>query len=346
MRLYLNQLDAHFKSPLLPVYLMSGDEPLLLEEACQALRQAAHEQGYAEREVYTVETGFDWSRLQQAGQSMSLFAERRLLELRMPGGRPGDTGGKTLVELAENPPEDTVLVVITGKLEPEVQRTKWVKSLDAAGAWLTVYPVSSQEMPGWLRQRMRMHGLEPGEGLLDQLAWNFEGNLLAASQEIEKLALEYQGRIELATIESSLSDNARFDIFRLVDVCLGGDANAVRRMIVGLQSENAAPVLVNWALTREIRQLVAIANGRAGGQSEAELFQQYRVWDKRQALVRQGLKRHSLDSCQQLLCLAGVVDRVIKGRPGRAPWQNGWQALEALALALAGLPLSLVAPKP
>lgn len=341
MRLYANQFDAHLQSPLMPLYLISGDESLLVEESLAALRAAAQMQAYTEREQYAVEPGFDWARLAAAGQSMSLFAERRLLELRMPNGRPGDAGGKTLVTLAESPPEDTVTVIITGKLESDVQHSKWVKAVDKAGAWLTLYPVGPEEMPVWLRQRMQAHGLVPGQGVTEQLAWHFEGNLLAAAQEIEKLAMEHEGQIELETIEANLSDSGRFDVFRLVDACLQGDANGVRRILQGLQSENVAPVLVNWALVREIRQLGAIARECAAGASQSELFKRYRVWPKRQALVKQGLGRHNPAQWQHLLQLSAAVDRVIKGRSAGtvgAAWQDGWQGLEALALSLAGVP--------
>lgn len=344
MRLYANQFDAHLQSPLMPLYLISGDEPLLVEESLAGLRAAAQAQGYTEREQYAVEPGFDWNRLAASGQSMSLFAERRLIELRMPNGRPGDAGGKTLVALAEAPPEDTVTVIITGKLESDVQRSKWVKAVDKAGAWLTLYPVGPEEMPAWLRQRMQAHGLVPGPGVVEQLAWHFEGNLLAAAQEIEKLAMEYdsknQGQIELETIEANLSDSGRFDVFRLVDACLLGDANNVRRILQGLQSENVAPVLVNWALVREIRQLGAIARESAAGSSQSEIFKRHRIWPKRQSLVKQGLARHNPAQWQHLLQLGAAVDRVIKGRAAAATgaaWQDGWQGLEALALSLAGV---------
>ena len=341
MRLYANQFDAHLQSSLMPLYLISGDEPLLVEESLAGLRAAAQTQGYTERDQYAVEPGFDWSRLAAAGQSMSLFAERRLIELRMPNGRPGDAGGKTLVALAESPPEDTVVVIITGKLESDVQRSKWVKAADKAGVWLTLYPVGSEEMPVWLRQRMQAHGLVPGQGIVEQLAWHFEGNLLAAAQEIEKLAMEHEGQIELETIEANLSDSGRFDVFRLVDACLQGDANGVRRILLGLQSENVAPVLVNWALVREIRQLGSIARECDAGGSQSELLKRYRIWPKRQPLVKQGLGRHNSTQWQHLLQLSAAVDRVIKGRSAGAvgaAWQDGWQGLEVLALSLAGVP--------
>lgn len=340
MRLYANQFSDHLQSALSPLYLISGEEPLLVEESLAALRQAALSQGYSEREQYAVEPGFDWSRLAQAGQSMSLFAERRLLELRMPNGRPGDVGGKTLMALATEPPEDTVVVIIVGKLESDVQRTKWFKTVEKAGVWLSLYPVAVEEMPAWVRQRLQAHGLVPGEGVVEELAWQYEGNLLAAAQEIEKLALEHEGKIELETVEAAISDNGRFDVFRLVDACLQGDANQVRRILHGLQCENVAPVLVNWALVREIRQLGSIANGCAAGSNQAELFKRYRIWPKRQPLVKKGLARHNPAQWQRLLQLGASVDRVIKGRsPGNdaLSWQDGWQGLEVLALSLTGV---------
>lgn len=341
MRLYANQFSDHLQAALSPLYLISGEEPLLVEESLADLRQAARSQGYSEREQYLVESGFDWNRLTQAGQSMSLFAERRLIELRMPTGRPGEAGGKTLMALAEHPPEDTVVVIVTGKLESDVQRTKWFKTVEKAGVWLSHYPVAAAELPGWIRQRLQAHGLVPGDGVVEELAWHFEGNLLAAAQEIEKIALEHEGNIDLETIEDAMSDNGRFDVFRLVDACLQGDARQVRRILQGLQSENVAPVLVNWALVREIRQLGSIASGCATGSNQGELFKRYRIWPKRQPLVKKGLARHNPAGWQRLLQLAASVDRVIKGRPAgndALSWQDGWQGLEALALSLTGVP--------
>lgn len=333
MRISPEQLEASLGKQLLPVYVVHGEEPLLAEEACDRIRMAARQANFDDRELLVVERGFDWEQLDQTSSSMSLFSANRLLELRIPNSKPGDKGSKALVRYCENPPTDTVLLVWTGKLDRTQLNSKWFKSLDSAGASIGVQPVSMQQLPSWIERRLRQQGLKPGTGVAELLAYRFEGNLLAASQEVEKLALLYSGEITVEMIQAGVGEDARFDVFGFVDTCLAGDGPASVRALRGLQAEGVAPSLVLWAMTREIRLLEQCATGIAAGQQEAQVFSKYRIWQKKQPLFRAALRRGRSARWRALLQTAARADRVIKGRaPG-----TEWQALQVLGLGLAGV---------
>ncbi len=339
MQLGAQQLSGHLAGALAHVYLIHGDEVQLADEACQLVRDQARAQGFSERQVFTVDRGFDWQSLSSYSQSLSLFAEKRLLELRLPGGKPGTAGAAALQEFVSQASDDTVLLIWSGRLDKKAQAAKWVKALDAAGVVVAIYTLSKAELPGWIGQRLRAKGLEPGAGVTDMLAYRYEGNLLACSQEVEKLSLLFdQGSVTLADIEGKLGDNARFDVFGLADLCLQGDAAAVVRALQGLRAEGTAPTLILWALVREIRSLAQMANDLATGKAEQQVFRAHRVWAKRQSMVRSALKRHPLNRWYTLLQGSHRADKVIKGRePGEA-----WQALQALGLAFCGVRFSRV----
>jgi DNA polymerase-3 subunit delta len=337
MQLNTHQLSDNLAGSLAPVYLIHGDEILLTDEACQLVRDQTSARGFSERQVFTVEKGFDWQSLGGYAQSLSLFAEKRLLELRLPTGKPGTAGAAALQEYVGRPSDDTVLLIWSGRLDKKTQTAKWVQALDSVGVVVTIYPPSKAELPGWIGQRLHAQGLEPGDGVAEMLAYRYEGNLLACSQEVEKLSLLLgQGSVTLADIEGKLGDNARFDVFGLVDLCLQGDAAAAVRALQGLRAEGTGPVLILWALAREIRSLTKMANDLAAGKAEQQVFRDYRVWARRQSLVRSALKRHSLNRWYALLQASFRADKVIKGRErGEA-----WQALQALGLAFCGVRFS------
>lgn len=334
MRVYADRLAGQLAKGLAPVYLIHGDEPLLAEEACQAVRQRALDEGFSERQVMTVEAGFDWNTLSGYSQSMSLFAERRVLELRLPKGKPGEAGSRALVEWCERTPEDTVLLVWSSRLDKQSQNAKWVKALDSAGVVVSIYPPEPRELPAWAAARMQARGLGANPDIAALLAYRYEGNLLALSQEIEKLALLYpDGNIRADDIQDELGENARFDVFRLVDACLQGDGALAVRVLTGLREEGIAAVLVLWALARELRTLARVASALARGESEDGVFRANGVWPRRQPLVRRALKRFPAGRWLGLLQGASRADRIIKGRePGDA-----WQALQALGLGICGV---------
>jgi DNA polymerase-3 subunit delta len=336
MQLKPEQLDGHLRKQLAPLYFISGDEPLRVMEAADAVRAAAREQGYSEREVLSVEAGFDWGRLDAAAGNLSLFAERRLVDLRLPGGKPGDAGGKALRAWAGQPPEDTLLLVTAGKLEPAARKSKWLQALDSAGVVVLVWPLDTQQFPAWVKRRMQQRGLEPTADAVALLAGRVEGNLLACVQEIDKLyLLRGAGPVTGEDIAEAVADSARYDVFSLVDAALAGDGVRTVRMFQGLRGEGTPSAVVLWALAKEVRQLAAMARLVAAGQAVPKVLAQYRVWQNRKAVVGRALQRLARrdGDAARLLRRCALVDRVIKGQAAG----NEWDELLQLLLQLAGL---------
>lgn len=320
---------------LLPVYLVSGDEPLQSGEAVDAIRGAARARGFTERQVMHAEGGFDWNSLLAASDTLSLFAERRIIELRLPGGKPGDAGAKALTAYVERPSPDDLLIIVSGKLDKRQQQSKWFKALDSIGAVIQIWPVEREALPAWIRQRLLARGLQADPDAVALLAERVEGNLLAAAQEVEKLYLLHgQGRIGAAEVGEMVADSARFDIFGLVDAALEGNAERFVRMLQGLRGEGVEPVLVLWALARELRSLANMAWGLSKGEAMEQVLRSHRVWDKRRAAVSAALRRHRGPSrWDRLVARAARIDRIIKGsEPG-----NAWDELIQLGLLAAGV---------
>lgn len=334
MRLKPEQIPSHLQRGLAPIYLVSGDEPLQVAEAGDAIRGKARELGCSERLVFNAESGFDWNTLLQARDTLSLFAERRVLELRIPSGKPGDAGSRALTEYAAAPPEGDVLLIIAGKIEKESQKSKWFTALDQAGVVVQIWPLTVAQLPAWIGRRMRDKGLQPSTEAVAMLAERVEGNLLACVQEIEKLALLYgSGAVDGAAVAAAVADNARYSVYDLVDRALAGETAAVTRMLRGLQGEGEEPVLVLWALAREIRTLAVLSETLKSGGDVDALFYKYRVWDSRKVVVRAALKRCSPKYLGMLLRQAGRVDRIIKGVMAG----DVWDELLQLTVALAGV---------
>lgn len=336
MKLRFEQLQGHLQQGLRPIYLLSGDEPLQLGEAADAIRAAARQQGFSEREVMHVEAGFDWSNLAAASNTLSLFAEQRLIDLRLPSGKPGREGGAALSDYAANPAPDTVLLITCGKLDKNAAKAKWYKSLDSAGVTLQVWPVEADALPRWVAQRMRSRGLNASPEAAQLLAERVEGNMLAASQEIDKLLLLYgETTIDAEMVEQGVADSARYDIFELVDTALLGNAERVARVMEGLRGEGVEPILILWALVREIRAMEAMAYEVEQGAAVESVMKSRWVWQKRQPAVRAGLKRHNQRRWSQLLRRAVRIDRMVKG----AEQGNPRDELVQLALLMAGVRL-------
>jgi DNA polymerase-3 subunit delta len=266
MKLTLDSLPAQLQQRLLPAYLVSGDDPLRVGEACDLIRARARAAGFSERAVFFIErSGSVWDEAQQAAQSLSLFAERRTIEIRLPTGKAGVAGGAALQRLLAAAGDDLLLLVITGKLERETAGSEWVRALEARGAWLPVWPMTRAQLPAWLRQRARAAQLSMDEEAATMLAERCEGNLLAAQQEIDKLALLLPrgGRAGAAEVAASSAESARYDVFQLGEAVRNADAARALRIIGGLQAEGTEPPLVLWALLRELRSLQPGERARA-----------------------------------------------------------------------------------
>lgn len=333
MQLRASDLAGALQRGLAPVYLISGDEPLQLGECADAVRQAAARAGYSTRELMEAGTSFDWLQLEQAANSLSLFAEQRIIDLRIPSGKPGREGGAALAAYCDNPPPDTLLLISLPKLDKQQLSSKWAKAIDRIGVICQVWPIEGPQLPRWLSQRMQQLGLRAERGVAELLAEQVEGNLLAADQELRKLQLLHGDTpINAEQLTAAISDNSRFDVFDLVDSALNGNIARCVRILDGLQREGVAAPVVLWALAREIRTLTGIAYDISKGSNLNQAMAKARVWPKRQAIIQQGVKRHRYAHWQKLLRLCQRTDAAIKGVERDDPWR----LLEETTLGIAG----------
>lgn len=327
------QLPRDLKRQLRPVYLLSGDETLLVQEGCDAVRAAARAAGFTDREVLHADSGFDWSRLTSANCEMSLFADRKLIDLRLPSGKPGDEGSKALCAYCEATNDDTLLLISAPKLESSARRSKWHKAIEATGVAIQYWPVSGEQLPHWLERRLSEAGLRADADALEMLCDRVQGNLLAAAQEVEKLILYAEdGRVTRSAVATAVADSARFDVFTLVDTALAGDAALALRTLRGLRAEGTEAPIVLWALARELRLLYSCAVPLADGGSIDRLLSDARVFDRRKPLLRAALKRLGPKRLGALIRRAAAADRAIKGAADADPWQ----LMEDILVALAG----------
>jgi DNA polymerase-3 subunit delta len=334
LKINANQLTAHLQKNLAPCYLVTGDEHLLVGEALDAIRDAAREKGFTARDVHIATTGFDWAQLRDSGANLSLFAERRIVELRLPTGKPGRAGGQAIVDFVAQTGSDLMLIVSGPKLDRSAQSSKWVKTLDAGGVSVPVWPVEQRELPGWIAARMRRVGLKPDRDAVALIADRVEGNLLAAAQEIEKLRLLLgEGEVSAGDVGNAVADSSRFDVFKLADSALAGDAKRALRILSGLAAEGVEPVVILWALTRDLRTLAGLGDTVAAGGDLGRAMQKAGVWRNRQGLVRSCVSRHQRGDFYRLLRLASRADQAAKGQRREDPWQVLTDIVLGLALA-------------
>jgi len=335
MQLKPTQLDTHLAQNLAPCYLISGDEPLLVQECADAIRRAARAGGCTERQRLHISSKDDWLELGHAAGSLSLFAERKLIEVQLPSGKPGTEGSKAIQEYLASSPDD-VLLIVSGRIDKQSQKSKWYLALDQAGVVMPIWPVSPTELPRWISDRMSSLGLTAEPDAIALLAERLEGNLLAAAQEVEKLKLLHGDHTITATmVADTVSDNARYDAFRLVDVALSGDARGAVRTLRGLKGEAVQPPVLLWAVAREVRLLADLKRDVAAGTSIDRAMQQKGVWRNRQGLVRTALNRLSGRDLAEMQTLSFQVDGSSKGFLLGEPWS----LLERLLIVLAqGLP--------
>jgi len=331
MRIDTEQLGQQLSRGLKPLYTVHGEEILLALEASDRIRRRCAEEGYREREILSVEAGFDWSLLAFSGNSLSLFATRRLLELRVPSGKPGNDGAEALRRYAENLPADTVTLISLPKLEKSQQSSGWFGALDAAGVVVAANPVTLARLPRWIASRLALQGQQADEQTLEFLASRVEGNLLAAHQEVQKLALLFPaGKLDLEQVKNAVLNVARYDVFKLGEALLASDTARFVRMLDGLRSEAAAPPLVLWALAEEARALLYVGRGLAAGRALQQLMREARVWGARAELMPAALRRFSRRELEDALLHAARIDRIAKGlTPGDA-----WDELLQLGLSL------------
>lgn len=317
-------------------YLIASGEPLLLLEAADALRTKARELGYTEREVFEADNRFDWGTLEAGFASMSLFASRRVIEVRLPTGKPGKEGGEILEKFAKDPAPD-VLLLVTAAEWSNKHDAAWSRAIDRHGAMLVLWPVKPNELPQWIARRLKTRGLTAPPDAAQMLAERVEGNLLAAAQEVDKLALlKGKGSIDAEEMEALVADSARYDVFRLTDTALAGDAPKALHMLAGLRGEGEAVVpMLSW-ITSQVQALALLSAVQESGGNLAQAFNQARVWDSKQPLFRRALQRGSAAHFEKLLSDCARIDRISKGRLAG----DAWRELERVIVGI-GAPRAL-----
>jgi DNA polymerase-3 subunit delta len=322
LKIQANQLSSHLKKSLAPCYLVTGDEHLLVAEAMDAIRDIARERGFGTRELHVATTGFDWAQLTASSGNLSLFAEQRIIELRLPTGKPGRAGGQAIIELAEQAGPDTLFIVAAPKLDRSAAASKWAKTMDQKGVSLPIWPIGVRELPGWIANRMRSVGLQPERDVVTLIADRVEGNLLAAGQEIEKLRLLLgKGPVSAEDVIGAVANSSRYDVYKLTDAAMAGDAARAVKILGGLRSEGVEPVIVMWALTRELRTLSKLDDIIRRGGDLGSAMQKNGVWRNRQGLVRSCIGRHQQGAFYRMLKATGRADAAAKGQRGGDPWQ-------------------------
>jgi DNA polymerase-3 subunit delta len=339
MRVDSEQLPQQLTRGLKALYTVYGEETLLALEAADRIRAQARAEGHSEREVLTVETGFDWSDLAMSGNSLSLFGSRRILELRIPSGKPGVQGADAIKRYAVRLPPDTVTLVSLPKLDKATLASGWFEALDAAGVSVCASAVPPTKLPQWLAGRLALQGQHTDPNTLQMLADLVEGNLLAAQQEVQKLALLFPpGTLASEDVRSAVTDVARYDVFKLGETLLAADSARFAHVLEGLRSEGVAPPLVLWAITEELRALWRVSGALASGTPMPAALREARVWGRRAELMPRAVRRVGGTDLEQALLHAGEVDRMIKGLARGDVWDGLLQLGLRLALPVPSSP--------
>jgi len=336
MQLRFDALDGHLAKTLAPLYVITSDEHLLALEAADKIRRAAKAQGFFEREILTVERSFKWGALLAANQSQSLFGDKKLIDLRIPTGKPGKDGGQALQDYVSHLSPDNLTLITLPKLDWATQKAAWVASLQQAAVYIDIPLVERNQLPNWINQRLAMQQQSADRQSLDFIADRVEGNLLAAHQEIQKLALLHpSGKLSFEQIHDAVLNVARYDVFKLNEAMLSGDVARLARMLNGLKGEGEALPLVLWAMAEEIRTLLKLKSGMSQGRPLSALLKEYRIWGPREKLMDPALRRVSLQTLQTALQEASQVDKMVKGLRAKAFSGDAWDALLQLGLRVA-----------
>jgi DNA polymerase-3 subunit delta len=336
MQVRAEDLRDHLQRGVKALYVIHGDEPLLALEAGDAVRAAAREAGASEREIFVAEGGFRWDAFLAANANRGLFGDRKLVDLRIPSGRPGVEGGKALEAYAANPNPDNVTLVTLPRLDRAAQSSAWFEALAGAGVTVAVYPVERDALPAWIAARMKRHRQRASRETLAFLADSCEGNLLAARQEIEKLALLLpEGELDAGAVERAIADVARYDVFQLSEAWLAGDATRVLRILSVLQAEGDAPVPAIWQLAEDVHAIAAVHTQVRDGTPLSSAIRNVRVWGKRQTALERAVNRVAPASVPALLLSLANLDALSKGLGSG----DAWDALADVALALCGKPI-------
>ena len=338
MKIKPDQLKSYLQKSLQnkklsPIFIISGDEPLLSQEAADAVRSTARQLEFTERETFDIDARFDWNLVFNETNSLSLFSDKKILELRITSGKPGDKGSKALCELCENLNDSNLILVILPKLDKGAYQSKWMKTLESKGVHIQVWPVTPEQLPRWINQRLVQCGIDASQGAVDILADRVEGNLLAAMQEINTLKLlSLEGKVNADIMSTVVADSARYNLFSFIDKVLDGDAQSAAKALRGLENEGTEPLALLWAITRELRTLNKASHQVLLGNSKDKALKSAGVWDKRIPIFRKALSRLSPAHLRMLMHQAGAIDRGVKG----LRQADIWDELTTLVLSFAG----------
>ncbi|MES2756315.1 MAG: DNA polymerase III subunit delta [Pseudomonadota bacterium] len=336
MQLRADGLEGHLAKAIAPLYVISSDEHLLALEAGDKIRRAARANGYSERDVLTVERTFKWGELLAANQELSLFGDKKLIELRIPTGKPGKDGGAALQAYAKNLSPDNLTLITLPKLDWQTAKAAWVGALQQAAVYIEIPIVARAALPGWIGTRLASQGQSVDRQGLDFIADRVEGNLLAAHQEIQKLGLLHEpGKLTFEQVHDAVLNVARYDVFKLSEAMLSGDVARLVRMLEGLKGEGEALPLVLWAVADEIRTLLKLKAAMAQGRPLGVLLKEYRIWGPKERMMEPALRRVSLATLEQALQDAAQVDKMVKGLRAKAFAGDAWDAMLQLALKVA-----------
>lgn len=331
MQIKPQQLAGALQKTLAPVYFISGDEPQQLGELADAIRKSAKERDFTAREIFFADKLFDWKQLNVSADTFSIFADKKIIDLRLPTGTPGAEGGKALAAYCKRLPEDTLLLITAGKITKDAQKSSWFQAIDKIGCVIQVWPLTGQDLLRWIQDRLQQRGITTESGAVKILADRVEGNLLAAAQEIEKLYVLYgAGKLSTQQIIDVVADSSRYDVFKLVESALSAQADKVLKILSSLKAEGIASAIVLWALMREARILIGYKAGQ--GQAEKEMvLKKNGIWGERKQLLDVSAKRLTHSELNQVLVLGAKADRQIKGQQQGDAWETLLEASLVLA---------------
>ncbi len=332
MKLQPAQLAQQLKKGLAPVYLVTGDEPLLVQECCDQIRKAARDGGYPDRLTFHADQPGSWSAIAGELNAMSLFSERRRIEVHLANGKVGD-GRAVLEQMLQEPPEDIILLLIGSRLDAAETRRKWYKALQNKGVHIPVWPLDAGKFQPWLQQRASARGLTLTREALAILAERLEGNLLAASQELDRLALMTDGKtIDEETVEQAVQDSSRFSGFELVSELLAGRAPHAGKIIGTLRHEGENPLGLLAVLSRDLNLILELKTPGTGAENPSAFLKKRGVFQPQRArILEQAARRLTRAQLYQAISLCSQADRAAKGFDDLSPWHH----LQDMAILLA-----------
>jgi len=334
MQIKADQLSRHLQKQLAPLYTVFGTEPLLVAESIDLICNKAREKGFSEHERYTVDNYFRWSDLLSSSYSPSLFGDRKIIDIRIPSGKPGKEGGKTLVNYCQTLPQDAITLITLPRLDKQSQSAKWFKALESTGIMIPIYAMEQTQLPTWIKNRLAIQHQTADHETLLFIASHVEGNLLAANQEIQKLALLYPpGNLIFEQVKNAILDVARYDVYQLTDAMIAANAVRYTRILDGLQSEGTALPLILTVVCEQIRQLIFLRKGLNQGIPPSQLLKTARIWGERQNIAINAAKRITAERLLQSLLHAAKIDRIIKG-VAKGNTKDAWHELLLLGLNL------------